>query len=86
MQTEMNAVPESAVGGSADLGRMRKFGTTEANQGEVERSSLNHSPVAAVASLLRLYIIVSVYVVRYVIWRGGGMTLEMEPGFRDIFR
>ena len=60
MQTEVNAVPESAVGGSEDLGRMRKLGTTEENQGVVERSSLNHSPVAAVASLLRLYIMVSV--------------------------
>jgi hypothetical protein len=62
MQTEVNAVPESAVRGRDDLGRMRKFGTTEANQGVVERSSLNHSPVAAVTSFLRLYIIASVYI------------------------
>jgi hypothetical protein len=52
----------------------------------VERSSLNHSPVSAVASLLRLYIIVSVYMLDGGGDGGGGMTLEMEPGFWNIFR
>ena len=85
MQTEVNAVPESAVGGSEDLGRTRKLGTTEENQGVVERSSLNHSPVAAVASLLRLYIIVSVMSDGGG-EGGGGVTLGLEPGFWDIFR
>ena len=61
MQTEVKAVPESAVGGREDLGSTRKLGTTEANQGVVERSSLNHCPVAAAASLFRLYIRVSVH-------------------------
>jgi len=54
IQTDVKTVPESAEGGSSEGERTRNLGTTEANQGLVERSSLNHCPVVAWASLLRL--------------------------------
>ena len=56
MQRDVRAVPESTPGGSEDLGRMRKLGTTSLNHGVVERSSLNHCPVGPWESLLRLKI------------------------------
>lgn len=54
MQTDVKTVPESAKEGSSEGERTRKLGTTDENQGVGERSSLNHWPVVAVASLVRL--------------------------------
>jgi hypothetical protein len=42
MQTEVKTEPESANEGSSEEGIRRKFGTTDLNQGVLERSSLNH--------------------------------------------
>lgn len=47
MQTDVKTVPESADGGSSDGERTRNLGTTDANQGFVDSSSLNHWPVVA---------------------------------------
>lgn len=54
MQTEVKAEPESANEGRSEEGMRRKLGTMDLNQGVGERSSLNHWPVVASASLLRL--------------------------------
>lgn len=54
MQTDVKTVPESTLGGNSEGERIRNLGTTDANQGVVERSSLNHCPVVPWASLVRL--------------------------------
>jgi hypothetical protein len=54
MQTDVNAVAESAVEGQEAEGMMRKLGTKSLNQGVVEQSSESHWPVAVSASLVRL--------------------------------
>lgn len=60
MQTDVNAVAESAVEGQEAEGMMRKLGTTSLNQGVVEQSSESHWPVAVSASLVRFRTRVSV--------------------------
>lgn len=54
MQTDVKAVAESAVGGRAEVGMMRKSGRVFLNHGFGEVSSESHWPVAVVASLSRL--------------------------------
>jgi hypothetical protein len=54
MQTEVNAVPESAKFGISLLLRIRKSGTTLSNHGFVATREESHFPVSVSASFLRL--------------------------------